>query len=814
MALKIVDLVDIQKITDVIDIDSFDEESIVRDYVITDEIKGHLESILTRISDFERDRKNSYLVYGGYGTGKSHFLAFIYSILTREDLFVQVKTASVAFPKTLPVKLKLTEVSESKLEVLLFDLLENEFRKKYGREVLLAGEKEFLENFTKAFIEHPKFKEFLEKRGCESWEELLEYNIPGAVKFAKEFEREANVRVVTEAKIRPKFERFLTEIGKMENADVSLVILVDELADYLDRSLDWGTINLNISFLQEVGEISQKIKVHFIATLQEEKWFEEKGIDRAKWQKIRDRFESLPLSNVDFKKIAGERVLRKRDKKRLLDLYEEVKRRFPQMAFDEKNDKEGFALIYPVHPFVFRAIEKMNPFTSKQRTALGFISYGSYEIQQKAWDTFLAVDSVFDHYFEDLELRRRLQNYWDVYTFFSDNVFGKMDPDFVEVGKAIVKALLILKIGNFEEKTSQELADLVLRSIGDEGGLNYQIYEGILDDLRAKGGARYLKRITKAGEPAYYIDISQVGPSAAEEIENTARQIKDDDPAISKVFRRFWNTRIKEDGYSEISDETPNLWGAMPPSTDAREVIWESRNVERQGKVYFAENLNTDQLAQMLDKFQTDPDLDFQLVLTPRCLNLRARIADDRFFIFEAGETGKDEQFEFKKLVAVEKIESIEKTEGRKEFLDELQVERKKIETKAKEIFEKAIFENGKIYNSQEKDIDLRRYKDQGIRVLLEALIDEPLSEKYPDHPRFSTRFSRAHTNRLIKEVIRVGKVENPVKSLEDLIQSVLIPLDLIDSHSMRAGQKFYFIKKNIEDTIGFHKIKGSEESS
>jgi len=801
MALKIVDLVDIQRITDVIDIDSFDEESIVRNYVITDEIKGHLESILTRISAFERHSKNSYLVYGGYGTGKSHFLAFIYSILTREDLFSRVKAAAVAFPKTFPIKLKLTEVSESNLEVLMFDLLEDEFRRRYGQEVLLAGEKEFLENFTKTFIDHPKFLEFLKKIKCESWEELLEYNTPEAVRFAKAFEREANVRVVTEMKIRPKIERFLTEIGKMENADVSLVILADELADYLDRSLDWGTINLNISFLQEIGEISQKIKLHFIATLQEEKWFEEKGIDRAKWQKIRDRFESLPLSNVDFKKITGERVLRKRDKKRLFDLYSEVKRRFPQIVFDEKNDKEGFALIYPVHPFVFKAIEKMNPFTSKQRTALGYISNGAYKIQHMAWDTFLTVDSVFDHYFQDLELQKRLQNYWDVYNFFEDNVFRKLDSDFVEVGKAIVKALLILKIGNFEEKTPQELADLLLLSIGDDGGLNYRVYEGILEDLRAKGGVRNLKRITKAGEPAYYINISKVERPAVEEIEYTARPIKDDDPAIHKLFLRFWNTRIKEDGYSEIKERPASLWETIPAYTDVKGVIWESRNVERQGKVYFTENLSTNQLSQMLDKFQTDPDIDFQFVLTLGCLNLKGRIEDDRLFIFEGGELGKDELFKLKILVAAEKIEAIEKNEGRKEFLDELQVEKKKTETKVGEIFERVFFENGRIYNSQETDIDLRDYREHGIKALLEALIEGPLSEKYLEHPKFIKLYRRSNTNRLVKEVIRVGKVENPVKSLEELIHGVIMPLDLIDSQSVRAGKKSYFIRKNLEDT-------------
>ncbi|MBA7691254.1 hypothetical protein ES703_99797 [subsurface metagenome] len=80
-------------------------------------------------------------------------------------------------------------------------------------------------------------------------------------------------------------------------------------------------------------------------------------------------------------------------------------------------------------------------------------------------------------------------------------------------------------------------------------------------------------------------------------------------------------------------------------------------------------------------------------------------------------------------------------------------------------------------------------------------MIEGPLSEKYTNHPKFIKLYRRSNTNRLVKEVIRVGKVENPVKSLEELIHGVIMPLDLIDSQSVRAGKKSYFIRKNLEDT-------------
>ena len=802
MALKIIDLVDVQKLeTDIVDIDDFNEDSIVKDYVITNEIKGHLQKILSRVSKFERDYKNSFFIYGGYGTGKSHFLAFLYSILTRKDLFEKVDIGPFFLPECFLVKIKASEISKEykELEKLIFYALENAFRQKYNKDIILEAEREYLEIFTKNFIEHPKFKNFLKEKGIDSWQYILDLDPEKALQTAKEYETKFKIRVESGYTFRQKFDKFLDALRSEEKKDIPVVILLDELADYLDKSLDWNTFNINISFLQEIGEISKKIKLHFIATLQEEKWFGEKGVDREKWQKIRDRFESLTLSNVDFKKIAGQRILRKRDIGRMETIYVELKKRFPSLIFDERDDRQGFLLIYPVHPFVFKAIEKMNLAggTTRQRTSLGFIASEVEKIKNKPYDYFLSIDSVFDYYFEDPEIqRRKLKDYYQIYIFFQDNVFPKLDREFLDIGEAIIKTLLVLKIGDFEEKTSQEICDLILHSVVEEG-INYEIYHGILEDLRQKGGARFLKCITREGQPAYYIDIVHK-PSILDEIENSVRIIKDEDPEIIDLHRLFWEEKLKEANFGIFAEERRSLFENPTWSCDAIGVLWNSRNSGRKGKVFFAKDLDEKTLLTLSDRLNTDVNLDFELIITHKSCNFHTKITDDRLFVFESGGALPTEFEDIKRLVAANRIE---RKEERTELLDELKVEKKKIESKVKDIFQKIYFERGKVYNSKDQGLSLIDYRDRTLGDLIQKLIEQPLIEKYPDHPIFPKIYSRAHTNRLIKEVIRLGKCENPIRSLAELINGILDSLEIIEKKTIPPNRISYSVKKDLQNT-------------
>ncbi len=179
---------------------------------------------------------------------------------------------------------------------------------------------------------------------------------------------------------------------------VSVVVLVDELADFLDSSVERGTFRTNVSLIGELGEISARLRFHFIATLQEEEWLKRKNIDREYWNKISDRYENRSLTNVDFKRIAGERILHKKNPVRIANIYEIVRQRFPNLVFDEEDNEAGFMLIYPVHPFVFKGIDIMNNVagTSRQRTALGYISTECQKIENQPSDTFLTVNSIYD----------------------------------------------------------------------------------------------------------------------------------------------------------------------------------------------------------------------------------------------------------------------------------------------------------------------------------------------------------------------------------------------------------------------------------
>lgn len=797
MPLTIRDLIDVQPITEVIDIDSFDEATVVNNYVITDEIKQHLQRIVASISKFEREKVNSFFAYGGYGTGKSHFLAFLYAVLTKPELFRQVGVlGGFTAPKTFVVKIKTGSYDEPRLDNLVFDRLEEVFAERYKRQLILSTLHDFLQRFSE-WVAHPKFAPFLKEKGVTvGWDVLVENSPEQAAQLAQEFARRLNARVTTETAYSAKFVTLLDELRRAEGQEVSLVILMDELADYLDKSIALNTSDLNISFLQEVGEISQRQRVHLVASLQEEIWFEAKGIDRAKWQKIRDRFESFTLSGVDLKQVAGERVLKKRDRAKLESYHRQIKQRFPNLQFDTQDDKRGFVLIYPVHPLVFDAIEAMNREggTSRQRTALGFISEKVRKMEAEPWFHFLTLDKIFDYYFDDVEVQRKLKAYHDCHLYFQSNVLPKLDREFRAVADSVAKILLVLRVMNAEEKTADELADIGLRALTKDGEMNYAMYQAAVGQLREKGGARYLKQVTKQGEPAYLMDVTQVGPSAVDEIENFAKPMKDDDPRLASVIRDYWRKRI------EASAWNAGVQGQSGTLVTNVTAVWRSRNVDRTGSLFFTGlRLNADLVQKMTDVFTTNPDVDFQVIIVSQPQSARNLIRESRLFVFEPGLFTPEELFELKRAVAADELER--KNQDRPQFLDELGIERGKIATRVENALTAAYFQRGAIYNTQPVTINLLEHRDSTLRNLVETLIDEPLQDKYPEHPQFAKEYVRTHTNRLIREFIRVGKAQSPQKALEELIRGVLIPLEIADQRELTNGAVEFFVRTDLDNT-------------
>ena len=81
---KVRELLNFEKIKDVIDIDAInDKQAMVEKYVISKDMQEYLTHLL---ADINAPQHKAAQIVGGYGSGKSHLLAFLISILTVPEL--------------------------------------------------------------------------------------------------------------------------------------------------------------------------------------------------------------------------------------------------------------------------------------------------------------------------------------------------------------------------------------------------------------------------------------------------------------------------------------------------------------------------------------------------------------------------------------------------------------------------------------------------------------------------------------------------------------------------------------------------------
>ncbi|MEN6463431.1 MAG: DUF6079 family protein, partial [Syntrophomonas sp.] len=88
---KVRELLNFEKIKEVIDIDAIDnKQAMVEKYVISKDMQEYLAHLL---EDINAPQHKAAQIVGGYGSGKSHLLAFLISILTEPDLrkYIQEK---------------------------------------------------------------------------------------------------------------------------------------------------------------------------------------------------------------------------------------------------------------------------------------------------------------------------------------------------------------------------------------------------------------------------------------------------------------------------------------------------------------------------------------------------------------------------------------------------------------------------------------------------------------------------------------------------------------------------------------------------
>ncbi|MGQ9646735.1 MAG: DUF6079 family protein [Thermodesulfobacteriota bacterium] len=440
--IKVGDLIEIPEIKTVIQLKDVEESSlrqmILDSFVVTTEVMKNLEMILTSLS--KPEGKGAFLK-GHFGSGKSHFLSILSLLLRIPDSWQAVlsqEPSLVSFQKELqPRRFFVVEISL--IQHRGTEFLEDIFLKEIFRKLSLQIGKPF--------------------EGAESRQETFR-----------------------------EIRKVLRDLGYS-----GLVLLVDELSEFLRSKTDAHAYQEDIRFIQYLGEEASSFPLWIVASLQE--WIEETGeIHQDTFNKIKDRYHlRITLGRAHIEELVSQRLIRHRPaaEPEIRKIYQSLRRYFPSFPVDEAR----FLKLYPVHPATVTLLDRLRLLFSEHRGVVDFIHYRLKGDTERGIPTFLdrpaqellGPSTIFDHFLhrirEMAETQPFVEKGFDYYRDEIPQIFE--DPDQRKVALEAVKLLILFTISPVKFRyTARHMAEMILFRVTDlEAEINYQYFRDILQRL-------------------------------------------------------------------------------------------------------------------------------------------------------------------------------------------------------------------------------------------------------------------------------------------------------------------------------------------
>lgn len=453
---KIKDLIDFEVIKDVIDIDSDldtveDKRNIVEDYIISERLKQNIIDIADNIS---KPKHKSVQIIGGYGSGKSHLLAWIVSLLENKELVDDITDEDV--------KAKFKDALKRDFAVVQFELqpgaspLSDYF---FDRVELQLKEKHDIEVPVRDTLQPVDFKKDIK--------DIL-------------------------SKIKEK------------NQTRGFIVVIDEISDFLKQK-NKQQINRDIQFLRILGQVSQSMDFLFIGSMQEPVFSNPKYVDEAEsFGRVSERFGIVTISREDIKRVISKRVLKKNlaQRNKIDELLSEYKKFFPQITADP----DSYIDIFPVHPYVIKIFNELPYF--EKRGVIQFTMERVKEILDCDFPKFITYDNVFD----EINSKHTIRNLDDVHPVIEvvetlDSKIDLLERDKQEDARRLIKALAVLKLyGKTTNNgaTPEELANTLL--ITSKTIKNIDRILLILNKIKEVTSGQF---ITKTEDNYFYLNLEQ-----------------------------------------------------------------------------------------------------------------------------------------------------------------------------------------------------------------------------------------------------------------------------------------------------------------
>lgn len=459
MPILIRDLVHFEEVEEVIKIRKDDKaKEYVEKYVISDSIRSNLSYMLDILAGATH---KSFNVVGNYGTGKSHFLAFVGALLEHPELRSLVNDPVIAAKaqemsrRYLVIKFELGAAKEISLRHIFFDQIRRQLLDKYDIEVR-------------------------------------------EIDLSTAYDNKQNMMDI------------LSDV-KADEPEVGLVVIVDEISDFLKQKSK-EDMSYDLALLRELGEVSQDTDFLYIGAMQEHVFTNAKYVDQAESiARINQRFVTVTITKDDVSQVLTNRVVRKDADQRLQleKLLGDYRQYFPNLA----NQTERYINLFPIHPYVIDVFEQLPYF--ENRGIIGFAVQNVQPILDKAAPIFITYDRVFDLINATHEIRNQPTVARIV------NVIQKLEPKidlldsrYREDARKLIKALAVLRLLGGEKingATAQELANtLFIAPPGQKMLVTPEMAQGNIERIMKNIRDVTVGQFIEYGEGRYYLEPEKI----------------------------------------------------------------------------------------------------------------------------------------------------------------------------------------------------------------------------------------------------------------------------------------------------------------
>jgi hypothetical protein len=436
---------------EVVDIDAItDKKAMVENYIISPSLGEYLIHLFR---DMNSDTHKAAQIIGGYGSGKSHLLAFIISLLTERDLYRYVQNDQVREILESPqrdfavIHWEL-QPNDVRLSEYFYDQLEIQLREKYGIEMALP---------TSGVVDHKK--------------------------------------------------TILQVLDKVKegNPTRGLVVVVDEISDFLKQKSK-EKINHDIQFLRVLGQAAQSSDFMFVGAMQEQIFSNPKYMDEAEsFGRVAERFQIITIKREDIKRVIAGRVLNKTAGQRLEleELFKEYLKYFPNLraGLDEYID------LFPLHPYVIHIFSEL-PYFEKR----GVIQFTVQEVERILEQEFPFL-ITYDRIYNEIASKHTVKNLESVSPVINaietlESKVDLLDTRHQDTARKIIKALAVLRLYGKSLNNgaaAEELANTLLTLPGNRLMEAADEITLVLNNFRKVTDGQFIN-VTKDGY--YFLDLA------------------------------------------------------------------------------------------------------------------------------------------------------------------------------------------------------------------------------------------------------------------------------------------------------------------